>query len=154
MSYEAEKWYWLRVDGLSSPYQMAVLNQLARHVRKGGQICFPKVELLAEETHMSERQVRRELASLEERGLIHRYSNFSRNGQKHDLYVLNLQDVTGDRWHRQCEAQRPTVERQLAERASPGTRLASKPPAQLTLEGKRVRATRPVMVDSQSYRVD
>jgi hypothetical protein len=89
MCWEARAW--AKRCRLGSPALKALLLCLADHADADGGSCYPGQELLAWETEQTDRNVRRQLAQLEELGAITRSRRFRKNGTRtSDSYKLHL----------------------------------------------------------------
>ena len=70
--------------------QKLILLILAHHADKD-MTCYPGQQRLAQQSGMSDRNVRRAVAELEKQGLIYRQKRFRKDGTRtSDLYHLNV----------------------------------------------------------------
>lgn len=100
MSFHASSWAKRQVTG--SPNRKALLMVLAEYAgphewepedADGRHFCWPRQELLAGDTEMTDRSVRTHLAGLEEQGLIRRLARGgSGEGRQSDLIILAVDD--------------------------------------------------------------
>lgn len=96
MSAEAFSWAMRQVTG--SPITKLVLLKLGDHAHADGGGCWPSVATIAEGTELSERAVRQHLRILEdELGLIVSEPRIEENGQRSNLYRLNISREAGEK---------------------------------------------------------
>jgi helix-turn-helix protein len=77
-----------------------VLLALAQHSSRDREVCWPRIQTLADECGLSAQSVRRAITALERANLVAAFDVWGATGSTSNTYVLNVEGFKGYEWER------------------------------------------------------